>query len=116
MQLPRPHASRAVSTIIWSSGTTGVPKGVPIREATLLEDLAEVEADFDDAQHPPVQLAIYSFAYSLERDTFQTIALFGGQMAMFAQPLDRVFVALELLRPTCILGVPALWSALHHEF
>jgi len=116
VQPPRPHASTAVSTIIWSSGTTGVPKGVPIREATLLEDLAEVEADFDDAQHPPVQLAIYSFAYSLERDTFQTIALFGGQMAMFAQPLDRVFVALELLRPTCILGVPALWSALHHEF
>ena len=63
-----------------------------------------------------MQLAIYSFAYSLERDTFQTIALYGGQMAMFAQPLHRVFAALELLQPTCILGVPALWTALHHEF
>ena len=40
----------------------------------------------------------------------------GGQMAMFAQPLHRVFLALELLRPTCILGVPALWIALQQEF
>jgi fatty acid CoA ligase FadD9 len=113
---PRPHAPTAISTVIWSSGTTGVPKGAALREATLLEDLANEEADRDDSERPPVQLAIYSFAYSLERDTFQTIALYGGQMAMFAQPLHRVFVALELLQPTCILGVPALWSALHHEF
>lgn len=112
----RPHKPSAISTVIWSSGTTGVPKGAALREATLLQDLADVEADSDDTSQPPVQLAIYSFAYSLERDTFQTIALYGGQMAMFTQPLHRVFTALELLRPTCILGVPALWSALHHEF
>jgi fatty acid CoA ligase FadD9 len=113
---PRTHSPNAVSTVIWSSGTTGIPKGVVLREATLLEDLADVEADHDASERPPVQLAIYSFAYSLERDTFQTIALYGGQMAMFAHPLHRVFEALELLRPTCILGVPALWNALYQEY
>jgi len=118
-------------TLFFSSGSTGLPKGVALTESNLLSDLISAAEDEDNCDSsPPTQLAIYSFAYSLERDNFQTVALLGGKLAIYSQApsatslssavasmdLSQVFTELFVIKPTTILGVPALWAALHHLY
>ncbi len=98
----------ALATIVYTSGTTGPPKGVELTHANLLAEFAAVESLLpvgpDDrvvSYLPDAHLANRAFCH------YNNIVE-GVQITTVADPKQLIEV-LPQVRPTLFLAVPAIW-------
>jgi long-chain acyl-CoA synthetase len=100
------------ATIIFTSGTTGSPKGVMLTHANLLTNaaagLAAVEVDDRD-----LCLSFLPLSHSFERTAGQFLMLLAGATIAYAASIRTVADNLREVRPTIVLGVPRFFEKLH---
>jgi long-chain acyl-CoA synthetase len=98
-----------LATVLYTSGTTGEPKGVMLTHGNLL---ANCEAILD---HVPVgpgdkTLSFLPLSHSFERTAgHYTLMMAGGEIA-YATSHERVPVEIREVRPTLVLGVPRFYE------
>jgi long-chain acyl-CoA synthetase len=97
-----------LSTIMYTSGTTGLPKGVMHSFATfawaLATGLARVPLD-----RQARMLSYLPLAHVAERSLVEHALLVTGMHVFFAESLETFTADLQRARPTVFFSVPRLW-------
>ncbi len=96
------------ATIIYSSGSTGKPKGVPLTHgniAAACESLVRHGFNFNESD---VYLSYLPLAHVYERVNGMGMCLWNAVPTAFCRT-DELADTLPIVRPTILIGVPAVW-------
>lgn len=100
-----------VATIIFTSGTTGVPKGVMLTHNNYIAQLS-VFHNFIACKPGDWWMTILPVWHSFERMIQYTAILFGCGLA-YSKPIASIMLAdMAVIKPKWMCGVPRLWEAL----
>lgn len=105
-----------VATVIFTSGTTGPPKGVMLTHAGIVFDALAAFAVLTSFRHGPAEtaLSILPFAHGYAR-TVHYGYLHRGTTVHFAPP-DRLMARLREVRPTIVVAVPRVLEKVVQKF
>lgn len=100
-----------VATIIFTSGTTGTPKGVMLTHENYLAQLSVVDQVLC-AKPGDMWLSVLPVWHSFERSV-QYFALYFTNGIAYSKPVAAVMLSdLAAIKPQYICGVPRLWDGL----
>ncbi len=109
-------APEDVASIIFTSGTTGTPKGVMLAHRNFTSLVAKLAALFDLGPGDGL-LSVLPLHHTFEFTCGLLVPLARGAEIEYLDELtaDALGDALESGRVTAMIGVPALWSLLHRR-
>lgn len=96
-----------LATIVYTSGTTGIPKGVMI-DYRALSNGAAAAAQFVDIGQERA-FSYLPLAHCAERELTEIISIHTGSVISFTESLDRFQENIVSVRPTIFFGVPRIW-------
>ena len=100
------------ATIIFTSGTTGKPKGVMLSHANILANAAASLAA-QPITPKDTFLSFLPLSHSFERTAGQYLMLLAGARTAYAQSIRAVADNIREVRPTIMLGVPRFYEKLY---
>jgi long-chain acyl-CoA synthetase len=108
-----PHcAPQDVATIVYTSGTTGRPKGVMLTHSAVLWN-AEAITKAMPPLPSDVFLSILPMAHAFERTLGYYLPMMAGSRVVYARSVDRLQEDLATVRPTVLLAVPRLYERIY---
>ncbi|HEY7725535.1 MAG TPA: AMP-binding protein [Anaeromyxobacteraceae bacterium] len=115
-ELPRGAAPDDLASVIFTSGTTGAPKGVMLTHRNFASLVAKLSGLFDLGPGDGL-LSVLPLHHTFEFTCGLLVPLSRGASVSYLDELtaDRLSEALEGGRVTAMIGVPALWALLHRR-
>lgn len=112
--LPFPET---VYTIMYTSGTTGDPKGVILTHANAISEIAAVTCfnGSDTFFQTDIHISYLPLAHSFERCCVYIITSCGAQIGFYQGNINELFNDIATLRPTFLIGAPRVWSRLYDK-
>ena len=101
--------STDVATIVYTSGTTGPPKGAMLTHANLAESV-RLSAMLWGATEEDRICSYLPLCHVAEKIFSVYLPLASGASANFAESIDTVTANLREVEPTVFLGVPRIWE------
>jgi long-chain acyl-CoA synthetase len=98
-----------LATLVYTSGTTGIPKGVMLLHSNIyaicksMEETAEFKED-------DLALSFLPLAHVYERVSGQFFAIYSGILVAYAESLEKVPQNMVEVKPTIINGVPRFYE------
>jgi long-chain acyl-CoA synthetase len=108
----REVGSHDVVTVVYTSGTTGPPKGAILSHHNIVwtaNSLLQVATDDEDGR----RLSYLPLAHIAERISSEMAQVVLGNQVWFAQSLDTVLQDLQDCKPTIFFAVPRVWEKFH---
>ena len=102
-----------LATIIYTSGRTGVPKGVMHSFRTMCA-ATMFARDRRASRADDRMLSYLPLAHAIERAAVEIPSMKVGMHVFFAESLDTFVEDLQRARPTIFVSVPRLWSKFQH--
>ena len=105
-----PAESRALATIVYTSGTTGRPKGVMLSHHNIL---ANAYACLDGVLPVDERFVFLSFlplSHTFERTCGYYLPMMAGSTVAYARSVQQLGEDLRTLRPTVIVSVPRVYE------
>lgn len=99
------------ATIVYTSGTTGTPKGVVLTHQQIISEVSEAYPLFGVSSEDQ-NLTFLPFAHILGRIEIWAHIYIGYQMA-FAESIDALRVNLKEIRPTFVISVPRIFEKIY---
>jgi long-subunit acyl-CoA synthetase (AMP-forming) len=102
-------------TIIFTSGTTGTPKGVMLsiqNQIALMRELYDENPLKNDYSGNNRYFSFLPLNHVAERGTIETMCLTHGGEIFFTESIDRFAANLQDARPTFFFAVPRIWVKL----
>ncbi|AEE16408.1 AMP-dependent synthetase/ligase [Treponema brennaborense] len=101
-----------IATIIFTSGTTGVPKGVMLTHDNFIAQVEVVKSVLTNTEDGDLWLSVLPVWHSFER-VFQYLVMGLNSGLAYSKPVAAVMLAdMATLRPQAMCGVPRLWESL----
>ncbi|MDC7234317.1 MAG: AMP-binding protein [Spirochaetales bacterium] len=101
-----------IATIIFTSGTTGVPKGVMLSNRSYIYQ-ATAMLEYIPVSEKDTWLTILPVWHSFER-IIQYVSCLNGACLAYSKPVGKTLLMdLQEIEPTLMTAVPRLWEALY---
>ncbi|MEB3354462.1 MAG: AMP-binding protein [Cyanobacteriota bacterium] len=110
---PAPVEASRLATILYTSGTTGQPKGVPLSHANLLHQLCHLGVAVAPSPGDRV-LSVLPIWHAYERSAEYFLLACGCRQTYTT--LKQLRGDLQRVRPNYLISVPRLWEALLSGF
>ncbi len=113
---PAPPERKALASILFTSGSTGAPKGVMLSHGNFAAEIAMLSRVFvlgaDD-----VVLSLLPLHHAFEFTCGMLLPLASGATIVYPLEVDAKTLSRTLadVRPTALIGVPAVWEAVHRR-
>lgn len=103
-----------VVTILYTSGTTGEPKGIALTHGNILSNAISAIDTFGEQDNDTrLNFLPFSHIYARTCDLYTWIAR-GSQLAL-ARNRETIMDDIRAIRPTLINGVPYFYQRVHHK-
>ncbi len=100
-----------LATILYTSGTTGEPKGVMLTHANLVSNLLDSSGHLSFGKHDIV-LSVLPLSHIFERQAMY-MYLYQGMAVYYAESLETIGPNLREVRPTILVGVPRIFEKIY---
>lgn len=101
--------------IVYTSGTTGMPKGARLSHRGIVSDAAALGAVQGFAGQPLTVVCYLPLCHVAERLMSPVMQLVYGSVVHFAESIDTVTQNLREIGPSFFFGVPRIWEKLQYE-
>eukprot|EP01128_Nolandella_sp_AFSM9_P007960 TRINITY_DN4541_c0_g1_i1.p1 TRINITY_DN4541_c0_g1~~TRINITY_DN4541_c0_g1_i1.p1 ORF type:complete len:658 (+),score=121.06 TRINITY_DN4541_c0_g1_i1:135-2108(+) len=113
-QPPHPPSPSEVQTIMFTSGTTGHPKGVLLTHTNILANIAGIATRMTLCDSD-VHISYLPLAHSFERLMMNSVFVHGASAGFYRGDVRKLFSDITALRPTLFASVPRLWNRLYDK-
>ncbi|MBN2154109.1 MAG: long-chain fatty acid--CoA ligase, partial [Candidatus Lokiarchaeota archaeon] len=103
-----------IATIVYTSGTTGVPKGALLTHRNMAYNSVQTAKAIPIQQHD-VTLSFLPLSHVLERQVSQFLATYIGFTVAIARDTESVVENLDQVKPTFITSVPRIYEKLYNR-
>lgn len=104
-----------VAIVVYTSGTTGMPKGAMLTHRNMLHSAAQV-VDIHGLDRQTYSVLCYlPLCHVAERSFSTVMQLVTGCTVSFAESVDTVVVNLREIAPRGFLGVPRIWEKMQQS-
>jgi long-chain acyl-CoA synthetase len=104
-----------VAIIVYTSGTTGMPKGAMLSHRNMLHSAAQVVSIHGLGRETYSVLCYLPLCHVAERSFSTVMQLVTGCVVSFAESVDTVVVNLREIAPKGFLGVPRIWEKMQQS-
>jgi long-chain acyl-CoA synthetase len=101
--------AHALATIVYTSGTTGRPKGVMLSHYNILSN-AEAVLKFVPAYREDLFLSFLPLSHAFERTVGYYLPIMTGSTVAFARSAQELAQDLLAIRPTVLVSVPRIYD------
>ena len=101
-----------VASIVYTSGTTGRPKGVMLTHKNFLANFYGI-LSLTDVSHTDRFLSILPLCHVLERTVGHFTALLLGATTYYAESIKSISRDIAIVQPTICIGVPRVFEKIH---
>jgi len=115
-QAPPSIERNTLASIVFTSGTTGAPKGVMLTHGNFAAEIMMLGRVFT-LDRSDVVLSLLPLHHTFEFTCGMLLPLASGARIVYPLGLDAASLSRTLadVRPTALIGVPALWEAVHRR-
>ncbi|KAJ3440272.1 long-chain-fatty-acid--coa ligase [Anaeramoeba flamelloides] len=109
-----PPEPEDIATIMYTSGTTGTPKGVILTHQNLIASITGclLESRFKPSEKD-THFSFLPLAHILERTLLNVVTAMGGKIGFFAGDYRNLLHDLVALKPTIFVGVPRVFQRIY---
>lgn len=104
--------SESLASIVYTSGTTGRPKGVMLSHRNFLEN-AHAAASSADFSHQDIFLSFLPLSHTLERTDGYYLPMTVGASVAYARSVQQLGSDLTTVRPTMMISVPRIYEQVY---
>lgn len=109
---PRGGDPGALATIVYTSGTTGRPKGVMLCHSNILTN-ARGGVGLIDVYQEDVFLSFLPLSHTLERTAGYYLPMMTGSEVAFARSVSQLGEDFQSIRPTVVIAVPRVFERVY---
>jgi len=109
---PRAGAGEALATIVYTSGTTGRPKGVMLSHRNMLSVAHAVLASID-VYRQDLFMSFLPLSHTLERTAGYYLPMMAGAMVAHARSVTQLADDLLVVKPTVLIAVPRIFERVY---
>lgn len=118
-EIPHPNLN-AVCTICYTSGTTGLPKGVIMTNRNFLSAISGItmgplKMPNLDLSSKDVHISYLPLAHIYERIFIPLCFAFGVRVGFYAGNVQTLVEDIQTLKPTIFISVPRLYNRIHEK-
>ncbi|MBI3938629.1 MAG: long-chain fatty acid--CoA ligase [Betaproteobacteria bacterium] len=107
-----PRAAHQLATIVYTSGTTGRPKGVMLSHHNILTNAA-ASLDVLTAVHDDIFLSFLPLSHTFERTCGYYLTVMTGSTTAYARSIPQLAEDLRMIRPTLLISVPRIYERVY---
>jgi long-chain acyl-CoA synthetase len=107
-----PHAtdSNALATIVYTSGTTGRPKGVMLSHRNILTNAHACLTGVMTTSHDDLFLSFLPLSHTFERTCGYYLPMMAGSTTAYARSVPQLGEDLQTMKPTVLVSVPRIYE------
>ena len=115
LQPPRVRDPGTLATIMYTSGTTGKPKGVMLSHNNLLRNASASLATFHGGIGPDdIALSFLPLSHAFERLAGYYMLVMSGSSVAYARSIPLLPEDFKIIRPTILLSVPRIYERIYN--
>jgi long-chain acyl-CoA synthetase len=109
---PRSADPHSLASIVYTSGTTGRPKGVMLSHWNMLS-VAHASLTVVDCYRQDLFLSFLPLSHTLERTAGYYLPLMAGATVAYARSVTQLAEDMQCIRPTVIIAVPRIFERIY---